>query len=141
MMPLRTPNPHSRDSGPARYQFRNRGIRAGRPRRPLLILAGIVVPIALVGGAAAAMAGTTNHYRPWPHHRPSPSPSPTPAQTTPAADPNPNCTLIVPANPLTAQGLATPYQLVATDRKAGDCHESNDAQSAFVEATIIDPAT
>src|SRR5436309_9266757 len=136
-MPPRTPNPHSHDSGPARYQFRNRGMRAGRPRRPLLILAGIVVPLALVGGAAAAMAGTTNRHRPWPRPKPSPTQSATPA----VADPNPNCTLVVPANPLTAEGLVTPYQLVATDRKAGDCHESNDGQSAFVEATIIDPAT
>ena len=125
-MPLRTPNS-------TRYHFRNRSVRAGRPRRPLLVLAGIVVPMALVGGAAAAMAATTNH-RPWPHPKPSPTP-------TEAAAPNPNCSLIVPANPLSAQGLATPYQLVATDRKAGRCNESNDAQSAFVEATIIDPAT
>ena len=27
------------------------------------------------------------------------------------AAPNPNCTLILPANPLSAEGLATPYQL------------------------------
>jgi hypothetical protein len=56
-------------------------------------------------------------------------------------DPNPNCTLIVPDAPLTAQGLATPYQLVATNRRKGPCRESNDNQSAFVEATIINPAT
>jgi hypothetical protein len=56
-------------------------------------------------------------------------------------NPNPNCTLIVPDAPLTAQGLATPYQLVATNRRKGACHEANDNQSAFVEATIIDPAT
>ncbi|MDQ2789316.1 MAG: hypothetical protein M3Y73_06275 [Actinomycetota bacterium] len=55
--------------------------------------------------------------------------------------PNPNCTLIVPDAPLTAQGLATPYQLVATNRRNGACHEVNAKQSAFVEATIIDPAT
>ncbi|HSL08875.1 MAG TPA: hypothetical protein VK887_13005 [Pseudonocardiaceae bacterium] len=55
--------------------------------------------------------------------------------------PNPNCTLIVPAAPLTAQGLATPYQLVATNRRNGACREANADQSAFVEATIIDPAT
>ncbi len=55
--------------------------------------------------------------------------------------PNPACTLIVPAAPLTAQGLATPYQLVATNRRNGACHEVNANQSAFVEATIIDPAT
>lgn len=55
--------------------------------------------------------------------------------------PNPNCTLIVPPAPLTAQGLATPYELIATIRGDGPCHEANEDQSAFVEATIIDPAT
>ncbi|MBV9143372.1 MAG: hypothetical protein JO115_21055 [Pseudonocardiales bacterium] len=49
--------------------------------------------------------------------------------------------MVVPAAPLTAQGLATPYQLVATNRRNGPCHEANANQSAFVEATIIDPAT
>src|SRR2546421_7938680 len=47
--------------------------------------------------------------------------------------PNMNCTLIVPAHPLTAQGLATPYQLVATDPAMGPCNEANPAQSAFVQ--------
>jgi hypothetical protein len=59
----------------------------------------------------------------------------------PPAVPNPNCTLIVPADPLTAAGLATPYQLVATDPGQGPCSESNSAQSAFVQAAIFDPAT
>ncbi len=54
---------------------------------------------------------------------------------------NPNCTLIVPDAPLTAQGLATPFQLVATNRRNGPCREANVNQSAFVEATILDPAT
>jgi hypothetical protein len=57
------------------------------------------------------------------------------------SDPNPNCSLIVPANPLSAEGLATPYQLLATDSTAGECHESNSDQSAFVQAAILDPAT
>jgi hypothetical protein len=44
-----------------------------------------------------------------------------------------NCTLRVPWNPLTAQGLATPYQL-------GDgCSMATQAQQAFVEATILSP--
>jgi hypothetical protein len=55
--------------------------------------------------------------------------------------PNPNCTLIVPPAPLTAQGLATPYELVSTNRRNGPCHEANADQSAFVEATMINPAT
>ena len=61
------------------------------------------------------------------------------AQNTTA--PNPNCTLIVPTNPLSAEGLATPYQLLATDPTAGDCHETDKAQAAFVQAGIFDPAT
>ena len=32
---------------------------------------------------------------------------------------NPNCTLIVPADPLSAAGLATPYRLKATDPGSG----------------------
>jgi hypothetical protein len=55
--------------------------------------------------------------------------------------PNPNCTLIVPADALSAQGLATPYQLLATDPSAGECHEANTSQSAFVQAAIFDPAS
>jgi hypothetical protein len=40
----------------------------------------------------------------------------------------------VPANPLTAAGLATPWQL-------GDgCSEANGSEQAFVEATILSPA-
>jgi hypothetical protein len=53
----------------------------------------------------------------------------TPAQ---AAD-SMNCTLQVPANPLSAKGLATPYVL-------GDgCQMSNADLQAFVEADIINP--
>jgi hypothetical protein len=55
--------------------------------------------------------------------------------------PNPNCTLIVPPAPLTAAGLGTPYRLKATDRDGGRCHEANPNQSAFVEATVLNPAT
>lgn len=58
-----------------------------------------------------------------------------------AANPNPNCSLQVPNQPLTAQGLATPYQLSATDPAQGPCNEANANQSAFVQAVIFDPAT
>jgi hypothetical protein len=57
------------------------------------------------------------------------------------AVPNPNCTLIVPRNALTAAGLATPFQLTATDPGQGACNESNAAQAAFVQGAIFDPAT
>ena len=58
-----------------------------------------------------------------------------------AATPNGDCTLIVPAHPLSAKGLATPYQLTATNPANGPCNESNTAQAAFVQGTVIDPAT
>ena len=54
-------------------------------------------------------------------------------QTPAEAASSMNCTLQVPANPLTAQGLATPYVL-------GDgCGMSSASLQAFVEADIINP--
>lgn len=58
-----------------------------------------------------------------------------------AAVVNMDCTLIMPPDPLTAQGLATPYRLAATDPANGPCNEANANQSAFVQAVILDPAT
>lgn len=58
-----------------------------------------------------------------------------------AAATNPDCSLIVPPNPLTAQGLATPYQLVASRPDNGPCNEANAAQAAFVQGAVLDPAT
>lgn len=58
-----------------------------------------------------------------------------------AGTPNADCSLIVPAHPLSAAGLATPYQLVATNPNNGPCNETNPAQSAFVQAAIIDTTT
>lgn len=60
---------------------------------------------------------------------------------TKAAGANPDCTLIVPAQPLSAQGLATPYQLTATDPAKGACNEANADQAAFAQGAIFDPAT
>jgi hypothetical protein len=55
-------------------------------------------------------------------------------QTPAQAAASMNCGLIVPANPLSAQGLATPYQL--TD----GCSMANFAtEGAFAEATILAP--
>lgn len=57
---------------------------------------------------------------------------------TKAAEANADCSLIVPPHPLTAQGLATPYQLVATDPANGPCTQTNPDQQAFVQGTVID---
>ena len=51
---------------------------------------------------------------------------------------NPNCTLAVPRNPLTAQGLATPYVLSSAGMT---CSETDEGTAAFVQAVILNPAT
>jgi hypothetical protein len=55
-------------------------------------------------------------------------------QTAAEATASMNCTLTVPAHPLTARGLATPWQL-------GDgCSQANTGtEGSFVEATILSP--
>lgn len=100
----------------------------GRNRRskfsPLMLIGiGITVLVAIIGAAVMVVL-------------------PKLSASHAAAAPNPNCTLIVPANALTAQGLATPYQLFAPDAAAnGPCNEANANQGAFVQATIYNPAT
>jgi hypothetical protein len=58
---------------------------------------------------------------------------------------NVSCDIIVPADPLSAAGLATPYQLTGANdatAAASGCTTLNSANlGAFVQATILDPAT
>lgn len=86
----------------------------------------------IVRGSASASASQSTD--------PSMSASASPSGGGGAA-PNADCTLTIPAAPLTAQGLASAYQLSATHAGQGRCHEANAAQTAFVQATIYDPAT
>ncbi len=51
------------------------------------------------------------------------------------------CALIVPQHPLTARGLATPYQLTGSDVGGSPCHETDSGTAAFVQAAVLDPAT
>src|SRR5712691_5254036 len=92
-----------------------------RKRFSPLMLVGLSVPVvlALIASAAFILPRLASH----------------------AAAVNGACTLIVPSKPLSAQGLATPYQLVATDPANGPCNESNKAQAAFVQGAVIDTAT
>ncbi len=96
-----------------------------RKQFPPLILIGMVVSlaIALIGAGAFVLPHIGSHAA-------------GEAETV-----NMDCTLIVPSNPLTAQGLATPYQLTATDPDQGPCHESNHNQAVFVQGAVIDPTT
>ncbi|HJZ06434.1 MAG TPA: hypothetical protein VJ283_00010, partial [Trebonia sp.] len=74
----------------------------------------------------------------------SPSASSSTATTTTAAA-NVSCDIIVPANPLSAKGLATPYQLTGTGGMTAaqsGCTMTNAANlGAFVQATILNPRT
>lgn len=96
-----------------------------RQRFSPLVLVGVVVSlaIALVGAGAFVLPHLVSHAAAGP------------------ATVNMDCTLIVPPNPLTAQGLATPYQLVATNPDNGPCNEANPNQAVFVQGAVIDPAT
>ncbi len=51
---------------------------------------------------------------------------------------NPDCTLWVPPGPATAAGLATPYVLSSAGQS---CSETSQDTAAFVQATVLDPAT
>src|SRR5215470_2401834 len=103
--------------------------RAGSRRRlgisvPVISVVAVLASVAVVAAAVGVNRMLTA--------RPA-------AADAPAA--NLNCTLIVPADPLTAGGLATPYQLTATDPASGPCNEGNKSQTAFVQGAVLDPAT
>jgi hypothetical protein len=72
-------------------------------------------------------------------------PAGAPATAAVSSTTNVNCDIIVPADPVSARGLATPYQLTGTDGLTpaeSGCRMSNAARlGAFVQATILDPAT
>ncbi len=96
---------------------------SGRRVSPLLLL-GVSVPLILILIALAVLV----------------APRLAATHAAGAAD-NMDCSLIVPPNPLSAQGLATPYRLVATNPANGACHEANKTQAAFVQGAVIDPKT
>ncbi len=100
---------------------------------------------AAASGAAApttAASGTATSSAPA-----APCPSATATASSPAAGAaaNVNCDIIVPANPLSAQGLAEPYQLTGSDGMTpaqSGCTMTNAANlGAFVQATIVNTQT
>ncbi|HJY70874.1 MAG TPA: hypothetical protein VJ347_03765, partial [Streptosporangiaceae bacterium] len=128
---------------------------AGRSGRQLILP--LAVPMALglaLGVVVAESGGTTTKLALAPagaqatasataSATTSVSASATPAATQNASA-NADCELIVPARPLTATGLATPYQLTGPggqDPAASGCTQANPNLQAFVQATILDPAT
>jgi hypothetical protein len=95
--------------------------------------------------AAPAMSASAPAVAVTPTATASATPCPSPTAASPATAGNDSCDIIVPANPLSARGLATPYQLTGPDgasASASGCTEANAANlGAFVQATILDRAT
>jgi hypothetical protein len=119
---------------------RNRGARiAAILAIPVALGLLIGVVVAVFGGHSANLSDSALGAAA------SPSASATSTATTTTAAANVSCDIIVPANPLSAKGLATPYQLTGaggmTPAQSG-CTMANAANlGAFVQATILNPAT
>lgn len=94
-------------------------------------VSGVALAAILIAGAAASSA---------PHQAP-PNAVAAGGASGNAVPANANCTLIVPADPLTARGLATPYRLTATNPAGGPCHEADPGQAAFVQGAVLNPRT
>ncbi|WP_198045387.1 hypothetical protein [Kitasatospora mediocidica] len=101
-----------------------------RMRRRQRFALGVAGGTLLAGGVVAASFAAV-----------PPTAGPAAGGTGTPAVPDPNCTLNVPADPLGSKGLATAYVLSATDPAQGPCREANAAQSAFVQATVVDTDT
>jgi hypothetical protein len=106
------------------------------------LAAGIVVGIKVVNHPSQAGLNLAAHGSGFRHHQGAGGQVTGPDgsvmnlnQTQAEAADSTNCTLQVPANPLSARGLASPYVL-------GDgCEMSNPDLQAFVEADILNPRT
>src|ERR1022692_432183 len=140
----------------AHWSARPHSARAARIAVPLAIalVVGLVLGLKLIGGPGSLSLSA--HGFGFRHHKVTPTAtatvtptvtptaSPTVTATTPVAVANVSCNRIVPANPLSAAGLATPWQLTGTGGMtpaASGCTMANAANlGAFVQATILDPA-
>jgi hypothetical protein len=120
------------ESGTAR-----RGRARRRPAR-LVVPAVVTLALGLAVGVMVAAMGSPSTWLTNAAHRAHAVATPLPT------GPNMDCGLAVPANPLTAAGLATPWQLTGPDGTgavAYHCTQSTSNVEAFVQATILDPAT
>jgi hypothetical protein len=141
-------------------EHRSAGRRRGGKSRAARIAVPLAIPMALgltLGIVLAVSGGSTTKIdqsalgadaSPSGSASAVASPSASATSTTPAvatATANVNCDIIVPANPLSAKGLSTPYQLTGpagTSPAASGCQMTNAANlGAFVQATILNPRT
>ena len=114
---------------------------------PTVAASGSTAPTTAASGSAAPTTAASGSAKPTASASATPTPCPSGSATAsaPAAAANVNCDIIVPANPLSAQGLATPYQLTGpngmTPAQSG-CTMANAANlGAFVQATIVNTRT
>ena len=104
----------------------------------------IVVPVAAVvalGVGAGAFVAAAHGGSPAKVHQAAASSS----QEVSSSAVNLDCNIVIPAHPLTAKGLATPFLLTGpagTSPAASGCQMINSVKlGAFAQATILDPAT
>jgi hypothetical protein len=134
------------------WRRRGRKSRAARIAVPLAIPMALGLTLGIIIAVSGGNATTINQSALGASASPSGSASPSAAASPSASGAaaattaaNVNCDIIVPANPLSAQGLATPYQLTGPDGMspaASGCTMTNAANlGAFVQATILNPRT
>jgi hypothetical protein len=112
--------------------------RRGR-KRPARVVVPVTAVLALGLGAGVLVASSGGS--PAKVHQAAASSS----QGVTSTAVNTDCDIVIPAHPLTAKGLATPFLLTGpagTSPAASGCQMINSlALGAFAQATILDPAT
>ncbi len=116
---------------------------------PVALAVIIAVIVAVSGSGPTSSTQVADGASASPSASPSgsvaPAPSATSSTATTTTTTNVNCDIVVPAQPLTAKGLATPYQLTGPDGMSpaqSGCSMTNAANlGAFVQATILNPRT
>src|ERR1039457_3998701 len=135
-----SPSPTAAAAGPTQAESATRLTSFQGPRfRRHRVTPTATATVAPTTTASATVTPTTTATA-----TPCPTASASASATTPVAVANVSCNLIVPADPLSAAGLATPWQLTGTGGMtpaASGCTMANAANlGAFVQATILDPA-
>jgi hypothetical protein len=121
---------------------------ASETASPTAAASGTASPTAAASSTATPTTAATATTVATPANSASATPCPSATATTSTATTtaaNVNCDIIVPAHALTAQGLATPYQLTGPDGMTpaqSGCTMANAANlGAFVQATILNTRT
>ncbi|MGH3068740.1 MAG: hypothetical protein ACRDMI_09140 [Streptosporangiaceae bacterium] len=118
---------------------------SGTAAAPVATAPATAAAAATTAATTAATAAATPTICPTTATTATAAATPTATATAAAVAANVNCDIIVPANPLSATGLATPWQLTGPNGMtpaASGCNMANAANlGAFVQATILDPAT